>query len=244
MTAVYTRVMDFRLLPELEDVAEDAPDWQHCQSVHAALMLWYELSPALVLNRSREVGLNYSKPLQAQFISRNGFAVADTIVTNDPDLVRAFRRQHPRVVYKSISCVRSIVKMLEDRNEDRLAAIRACPTQFQEFLDGINVRVHTVNGRAFATAIRSRAVDYRYAYEEGEQETLEPYPLSLALTERCLALAAAFDLEFAGIDLKITPGDVYCLEVNPCPAFSYYELHTGQPIAAAVADYLADAGRA
>jgi glutathione synthase/RimK-type ligase-like ATP-grasp enzyme len=244
VAAVYTRVMDFRLLPELEDEAEDSPRRQHCQSLHAALMQWYELSPALVLNRSHEVGLNYSKPLQAQLISRNGFAVADTVVTNDPDLVREFRRRHKRVVYKSVSCVRSIVKMLEDEDENRLGAIRACPTQFQEFLDGINVRVHTVNGRAFATAIRSRAVDYRYAYEEGEQETLEPYPLSAALTERCLALAAAFDLEFAGIDLKVTPGDdVYCLEVNPCPAFSYYELHTGQPIAAAVADYLASVGR-
>ena len=202
------------------------------------------LAPALVLNRSQEVGLNYSKPLQAQLISRNGFAVADTIVTNDPDLVRAFRDRHTRVVYKSVSCVRSIVKLLDTAAADRLEAIRACPTQFQEFVEGINVRVHTVNSRAFATAIRSHAVDYRYAYEEGEQETLEPYALSSGLTERCLALASAFDLEFAGIDLKITPdGDVYCLEVNPCPAFSYYELHTGQPIAAAVADYLAVAGR-
>jgi hypothetical protein len=29
--------------------------------------------------------------------------------------------------------------------------------------------------------------------------------------------------------------------VNPSPAFSYYELHTGQPIAAAIAGYLAGA---
>jgi glutathione synthase/RimK-type ligase-like ATP-grasp enzyme len=217
----------------------DSPAWQHCQAVHAAMMQWYELAPGLVLNRSQEVGLNYSKPLQAQLIRQQGFMIPETVVTNDPEVVRVFRRRHSRVVYKSISYIRSIVRMLTDADEKRLSAIRACPTQFQEFIEGLNVRVHTVNGHAFATAIRSHAVDYRYAYEEGEQELLEPFALSSELTGRCLALAAAFGLEFAGIDLKVTPsGDIYCLEVNPCPAFSYYELHTGQPIATAVAEYL------
>jgi len=54
-------------------------------------------------------------------------------------------------------------------------------------------------------------------------------------------LSAALGLDFAGIDLKLTDeGEVYCFEVNPCPAFSYYEHSTGQPIAHAIACYLAD----
>ena len=32
---------------------------------------------------------------------------------------------------------------------------------------------------------------------------------------------------------------MYCFEVNPSPAFSYDEAHTGQPIAQAIARYLA-----
>ena len=44
--------------------------------------------------------------------------------------------------------------------------------------------------------------------------------------------------------LKLTPDQqVYCFEVNPSPAFSYYEAHTGQPIAQAIARYLAAAAR-
>ena len=40
--------------------------------------------------------------------------------------------------------------------------------------------------------------------------------------------------------LKITPDNqVYCFEVNPSPGFSYFEAHTEQPIANAVARYLA-----
>jgi hypothetical protein len=42
--------------------------------------------------------------------------------------------------------------------------------------------------------------------------------------------------------LKVTPDDeVYCFEVNPSPAFSYYEGNTGQPISRAVARHLAGA---
>jgi len=47
-------------------------------------------------------------------------------------------------------------------------------------------------------------------------------------------------LGFAGIDLRRTPdGELICFEVNPSPAFSYYEAQTGQPIAEALAAYLA-----
>jgi glutathione synthase/RimK-type ligase-like ATP-grasp enzyme len=47
-------------------------------------------------------------------------------------------------------------------------------------------------------------------------------------------------LAFAGIDLKITPaGEIFCFEVNPSPDFSFYEANTGQPIASALARYLA-----
>ena len=56
------------------------------------------------------------------------------------------------------------------------------------------------------------------------------------------ALAASLGLEFSGIDLRITPdGEAVCFEVNPSPAFSYYEQAAGVPIAAALARRLAAA---
>jgi D-alanine-D-alanine ligase-like ATP-grasp enzyme len=49
-------------------------------------------------------------------------------------------------------------------------------------------------------------------------------------------------LPFAGIDLRISDdGRAFCFEVNPCPGFSYYQAHTGQQIARAVAEYLVGA---
>jgi glutathione synthase/RimK-type ligase-like ATP-grasp enzyme len=59
------------------------------------------------------------------------------------------------------------------------------------------------------------------------------------LAGKCVQLATALELPFAGIDLKITPSDeVFCFEVNPSPGFSYFEHNTGQPIALAIARYL------
>jgi glutathione synthase/RimK-type ligase-like ATP-grasp enzyme len=58
-----------------------------------------------------------------------------------------------------------------------------------------------------------------------------------------VALAAALDLPFAGIDLKLAADQrVVCFEVNPSPGFSWYESAAGLPISQAVACWLLGAG--
>ena len=182
---------------------------------------------------------NISKPYQAQLIRSCGFRIPETLVTNvnEPHLVREFFKEHRRVIYKSVSAVRSIVQELEESDFDRLEQIRWCPTQFQAFVPGTNVRVHVVGEHVFATAVESEATDYRYAAQqvEGMRKGRE-VELSQELSQCCKSLTKALGLVFAGIDLKITPDNqVFCFEVNPSPAFSYYESHTGQPISSAVA---------
>ncbi len=240
-TAVYPRMMDDRFLPELSSEPSESSLRNYCRSLHDTLMRWMEISPALVVNRCAPMASNSSKPYQAQLIRKQGFLVPESLITTDPELVRDFRAWHGRVIYKSISAVRSIVQELSDEDEERLERIRWCPTQFQAFVGGTNLRVHTIGDEAFATAVRSEATDYRYAARQmGESAELREVVLSAELTERCLRLSRSLGLEFAGIDLKVTPDDeIYCFEVNPCPAFSYYEASTGQPISAAVARRLA-----
>jgi hypothetical protein len=241
VTAVYSRMMDDRILPELADEPPDSSLRKYCRSFHDTLMRWMEISPALVVNRCAPMASNSSKPYQAQLIREQGFLIPETLITNDPELVRGFRAKYGRVIYKSISAVRSIVQELSDEDEQRLERIRWCPTQFQAFVEGTNLRVHTIGNEVFATAVRSEATDYRYAARQsGEPAELREVVLSGELTEQCLRLSRSLGLEFAGIDLKVTPNDeVYCFEVNPSPAFSYYEANAGQPISAGVARCLA-----
>jgi glutathione synthase/RimK-type ligase-like ATP-grasp enzyme len=192
------------------------------------------------------MGSNSSKPYQAQLIREHGFLVPETLITNVPESVREFHERHGRIIYKSISAARSIVQTYEEHDAERLDNIRWCPTQFQDCVDGTNVRVHTVGERVYATAITTDATDYRYAQRQsGEAALLREVELCDDLAAKCLRLAHALDLPFAGIDLKITPeNEVYCFEVNPSPAFSYYEGNTGQPISAGLAACLMEADMA
>ena len=60
------------------------------------------------------------------------------------------------------------------------------------------------------------------------------------IAERCVTLAKKLGLVVAGLDLIVTPdGDWHCLEVNPNPAFSVFELGEAQDIAQRVAALLA-----
>lgn len=238
--AVYLRLMDDRLLPELRGLPPGAPEREHAAGFHDALWQWAELTPGRILNRPSAMGSNCSKPLQAQLAREAGLGVPATLITNDPDEVRAFAHRHGRLIYKSMSGVRSIVQSLEEEDFARLEQIRRFPVQFQQLVEGTDVRVHTVGDTCFATAIHSTATDYRYT-DGHPAPTLEAVTLPDGLAERCRDLARSLGLHFAGIDLRLTPaGDAVCFEVNPSPGYSYYEANTGQPIAAALATFLAN----
>jgi hypothetical protein len=243
--AIYTRLMDDRCLPELNPEPPNSALRRYCRGFHETLTRWMEISPAHVVNRCVPMGSNASKPYQAQLIRSHGFLVPETLITNVPELVQEFQAQHGNIIYKSISAARSIVQTFGEKDAERLEQIRWCPIQFQSRVEGTNVRVHIIGERVYATAIATEATDYRYATRQaGEPAALRPVDLCDELAEKCVKLARSLDLPFAGIDLKITPeNEVYCFEVNPSPAFSYYEGHTGQPISRGLAAYLVEADR-
>jgi len=240
INAAYVRLMDDRLLPELKGYDDESPQRRHSRGFHESLFRWLELAPGRVVNRGEPQGSNSSKPYQAQLIAACGFLVPETLITNDPACVRQFADSHAPIIYKSISAVRSIVQEFGEADQDRLDLIGWCPVQFQNRIPGVDVRVHVVGDEAFPTRIVSDVLDYRYARKQGGLAELEAVKLADDLTDRCISLAKELRLSFVGIDLKITPdGEVYCFEVNPSPAYSYFEANTGQPIARAVARYLA-----
>jgi glutathione synthase/RimK-type ligase-like ATP-grasp enzyme len=238
--AVYVRLMDDQLLPELANEPKGSPARRHARAFHDAFYRWIEVAPGRIVNRSDPQGSNGSKPYQAQLIAQYGFSVPETLITNDPDAVLAFRQQHGKVIFKSMSGIRSIVRVLGEDDLERLDQIRWCPVQFQALVPGTDVRVHVVDQDVHATEIISDTLDYRYARREGGTADLRAIRLCSDTEEKCVALTRGLGLIFAGIDLKVTPaGEIFCFEVNPSPAFSFYEANTGQPIAGSLARYLA-----
>jgi glutathione synthase/RimK-type ligase-like ATP-grasp enzyme len=206
-----------------------------------ALMQLLDLLPCRVVNRARASTSNDSKVYQGFLAQSFGLAAPRTLVTTDPEAARAFYDAcGEQVIYKSLSGVRSIVRRLTaDDLGERLERVRNCPTQFQGWVAGVDIRVHVVGEQIFATQVESEAEDYRYAGRSGASLNTEAIELPAAIGDACIAMTHALGLELSGIDLRRTPeGAFYCFEVNPSPGFIFYERATGQPISTAVAELL------
>jgi glutathione synthase/RimK-type ligase-like ATP-grasp enzyme len=242
--AAYLRPIETeRALPP--ELACDRAARMRAADVDRALIAWADLSTALVVNPPAAMAVNNSKPYQLRLVAEYGFAVPDTLVTTDPAAVRSFAVRHDRLIYKSVSGTRSIVNVLSEAGWERIEDVANAPTQFQEYVPGFDVRVHVVGDEVFASEVKSDAHDYRYASLSGNDVELTATTVPAEVADRCRAMAVGMGLAVAGIDLRHTPdGRWVCFEVNPSPAFVYYEEATGQPIGQAIARLLICADRA
>lgn len=232
--AIYQRV-GFAPFGHAEDFSETEIQFVS-QECSAALVAMLNSQPGLVVNRPVASGSNASKPYQIQLFGEFGFLVPHTLVTNQPEMVRDFyRRCKGQVIYKSISYSRSIVQALSEDDFDRLDTLVNCPVQLQEKIEGTDLRVHVVGQQTFASHIEAQATDYRF----DKEADIVAVDLPEEIAQACVLLASRLELHLAGIDLRRTPsGQYYCFEVNPSPAFTWYEARTEQPITAALVDLL------
>lgn len=190
----------------------------------------------VVINHPAAGSSNSSKPYQLGLIARAGFTVPETLVTSDSAAAREFLHQHGRVIYKSLSGIRSIVATLETKDEARLEDVRNGPVQLQEYVEGLDVRVHIVGERWFACSVRSSATDYRHADAAPE---LSEFDLPENIGAQIKALVQSMNLLVAGVDLRVRPDKTWvCFEVNPSPGFTWYEEYTSHEIGEAIADLL------
>jgi uncharacterized protein (DUF2126 family) len=242
VTAVYTRLYEAYRLPHVLAGGEEAAT--HASAVESALWSWQEVTAALTVNRPSAMASNASKPYQSAIIRAAGFFVPPTLVTTDPAAALEFWERHGEVIYKSVSCVRSIVSRLKPDGRERLADIVHCPTQFQGYVPGRDYRVHVIGDDVFPVEVISGADDYRYAGRQGSTLEMRACRLPDDVEARCRALAARLEFHLAGIDLRRTPeGQWYCFEVNPSPCFTFYQEQTGQPLSETLAQLLLDAPR-
>jgi glutathione synthase/RimK-type ligase-like ATP-grasp enzyme len=194
-----------------------------------------------------------NKALQLRVAQAVGLTVPRTLITNDPDRVRAFYDEvEGRMVAKmltplSISMgkaplfVRTSLVTAEDL--ERAGDLRHSPMVFQELVPKeIELRVACVAGRAFAGAVdasrsRAGAVDWRAA-ATGEARW-EPGELPAEVAGRLRALCAELGLVYGGADLIRRPdGEHVFLEINPGGEWGMLEHDLDLPISAALADAL------
>jgi len=220
VNGIYLRPCDLRQLEEFEGIPDYSEKWFAAVRFEDALTMWCELAGCAVVNRPAAMDSNSSKPYQLEIIKDCGFTVPDTLVTTDPEAVLEFWNKHHNVVYKSISTRRSIVTRLDPSDKDRISDVASCPTQFQQFIEGIDYRAHVLGDEVFASKITSTGDDYRYAAQT--QSIAVTIPEDIAA--KCISLTRKLGVFFSGIDLRQTrDGEWFCFEVNTCPGYTSFQ---------------------
>lgn len=242
-SGIYVRMMDYNHLPEVKDEVfkmVNPREILKISLIHTKLLEWLAITKCRILNKPTDMLSNLSKPYQAQIIAECGLKVPSHCITSNKSSAVSFAQKCGPLIYKSISSARSIVKELDLNDSKKLNKIKYLPTQFQQKLEGYNIRVHVVGNKLFATKAVSNVVDYRYASQDGEEIELLEAQLPKHIEESCFKLSAKLNLALCGIDLFLTTqNEYYCFEVNPSPGYSFYQELTGQDIAAAIANWLA-----
>lgn len=219
------------------------PEYMQRLERHSYQISWLlavEEAGGTVLNPPFAGSVLQYKPYQIQALRRNGIPIPETLVTNDPALVRAFAAAHPEVVFKP-SMGGALCHALDEEAMTKLDRLRASPVIFQERIRGDDVRVTVVGDQVVsAVVIETDELDFRADEQyQGGQARYHHVNLPPEIVQASLRAMQLCGLRFSGIDWKRTPnGDWVLLECNSSPIYLDVERKMGDPITAALADHL------
>jgi len=201
-----------------------------------------------------------NKPYQLRIAQQLGLEPPATIISNDPEAVRAFARQHGPVITKML--VQPAVSgpvtdgeadvvfttTMTDADLANLDGLDLCPMIFQEQIENqLDVRVTIVGNRVFSAALDRAGrgggdPDWRrQSYALDRAPSWQRYELPAGVADRLLSLLGHFGLGFGAVDLIVRPdGRHVFLELNASGSFAFLGEGHVDPIAGAIADLLVD----
>ncbi|MFJ7071439.1 ATP-grasp ribosomal peptide maturase [Streptomyces sp. NPDC098781] len=205
--------------------------------LHSAAARW--MNHPLNADRAR------LKPWQLRVAHLSGFAVPPTVFTTSPRLAREFTEEYRDVVVKSASGpppgepALALPTTLVGPDAD-FSAVAAGPALLQQYVrKRADIRLTSVGTRLFAARKTAEPdqVDGRYG-DTGHPWEAVPVPERIdKAVHEYVTLAG---LAYAAFDFaEDEDGIWWFLECNQGGQFGFVELETGQPIAEAVAQWLA-----
>jgi hypothetical protein len=188
-----------------------------------------------------------NKLIQLQAAQRVGLRLPRTLVSQEPDDIRAFVDElGGSVIVKTVAGAIGVALTATLVDADALADSRSLavsPAIYQEYIPGArHLRVCCFGSEVHAVALESPTVDWRYV--KGLPAT--PCDLDPALAAQLCEVLDLLGLRMGMFDLKETDdGPPVWLEVNPQGQFLFLEGMCGIPLGRIAADFLiAEAARA
>jgi glutathione synthase/RimK-type ligase-like ATP-grasp enzyme len=211
-----------------------------------ALLLSLQQAGVRLVNPPQAGATLQFKPFQLDVLRRLGARVPRTLISNDPERIKAFhaaeRERQGEVIFKPL-LGGAITKLLDEAVLAQLDLVRDAPVIFQERIAGDDIRVVLVGDAVVsAAAIRTNAqhLDFRAdpLYSRG-QARYERVALPADIRALCHQAARECGLVLAGIDIKRTAaGEWVFLELNSSPIYLDVERKLGDPISGALAELL------
>jgi len=209
---------------------------------------------AFILDPFDNIRCSEVKQWQLKLARQLGMCVPNSLITNDPDAVRAFARANPAGIVTKMQASFAVYRegvehvvftnTLDEAALDDLEGLDLCPMTFQEKVPKqLELRVTVVGDRIFTAAVDSqvsdRALDDWRRDGQAFTEAWRPYDLPPAEAEKVLALMDRLKLNYGALDIILTPDGRYVfLEINPAGEWFWLDIYTGLPIARAIADVL------
>jgi len=188
------------------------------------------------------------KPVQLDAASRAGFAIPDTLITNDPADAREFCAAQPSI-HKPLG------PSLWQPDGDRLFLVNVSTMADPDGLDESvgttahlfqarvpkqhDVRLTVIGDRMIPVVIDSMgALDWRTTYDGNTYRVLQELPGDIEQAVK--SFMAELGLVYAAFDFAIGFDERWWfLEANPAGQFAWLEEPTGYPLTAAMAEFLA-----
>jgi glutathione synthase/RimK-type ligase-like ATP-grasp enzyme len=179
-------------------------------------------------NSLQAVELHRKKAVQSKLMENNGIRIPKTLITNDKNAVEEFYlNNNKQVIYKPVRGG-AYTKKLKEKDFDRLDTLINCPTQFQEFIDGVDIRVYAFDsGEVFGGEIIAETIDFR----ADDNSKINKVKLPKKVQKDCLKVMKLLGLKYSGIDIRLNKdGEYVFIEANPAPMFYHFENMTKYPI--------------
>jgi glutathione synthase/RimK-type ligase-like ATP-grasp enzyme len=202
----------------------------------------------MLLNEFSGVWINHpvannlaaNKLVQLRAAERAGFRIPRTLVSQDPERIKAFCAMlDDRVVVKRVRGTSKAHLFTGLMTADSLASdetFRLCPTLYQEYVPGRrHVRAHCFGDDVYAALIESDDLDWR----ENLNVPFSAMSLPPDAKARLLEVVRRLGLEMGVVDLKLTDeGSLVWLEINPQGQFLFVEALCGLELARTFARFL------
>ena len=190
--------------------------------------LFYSLDINWV-NSMHAFDLHKKKAFLTSEFKKNGIRVPRTLITNDKNaLIRFYEENDKKIIYKPV-LGGAYTQKVTDENlmDDQLATLKVSPVQFQEFVDGVDIRVYAFKDKLYSAIIEASTIDFR----EDMDSKLIPVDLPQKVKDDCLKMMKIADLKYSGIDIRLSnKGEYVFIEANPAPMFIHAENVTGFPL--------------